>query len=187
MIQLHATQKLFKRLPLTTEGLLARTPHSEWLFQQPTLDINPLNHWHGNLITMQRRTCILMVHDATRFPLFLPGLTKPDLKKLNDRFTDALMNTLLKCGANEEQMTEAHYHLRPLEVDTQCNRSVQGTLNRLKDDLEYWLYYHEISVAEITGYRASADMAGLIRGIKGKDYVVPKEAMLTLLDRLESD
>ena len=85
MIHLHTTRKLFERLPLTDQGQLAPTPRSQWLYDRPALDINPLSGWHGHLITLQRRNCLLLVHDATRFPLFLPALTKPDLAELNDR------------------------------------------------------------------------------------------------------
>ena len=124
MIRLHATRKLFERLPLDEQGQLAPTPRSAWLFEAETIETNPLSGWHGNLLTYQRRNCVLLVHDATRFPLFLPALTKPDFAELNDRFVDALMNTLLKCGADQDQLDAAHRHLRPLQVDTQCNRSV---------------------------------------------------------------
>ncbi len=78
MIQLHATRKLFERLPLNEQGLVASTPRSDWLFKASPVEANPLSGWHGNLLTYQRRNCVLLVHDATRFPLLLPALTKPD-------------------------------------------------------------------------------------------------------------
>ena len=84
MIKLHATRKLFEKLTLTSEGTLPVTPMSKWLYEKPTLDINSLSGWHGHLVTLQRRNCILMAHDSTRFPLVLPALTKPDFAELND-------------------------------------------------------------------------------------------------------
>lgn len=184
VIQLHATRKLFERLPLTDQGQLAPTPRSQWLYDRPALDINPLSGWHGHLITLQRRNCLLLVHDATRFPLFLPALTKPDLAELNDRFVDALMNTLLKCGAEEDQLEAAHRHLRPLQVDTQCNRSVQGTLTRMKGEVEHLVYYDKLQVAEITGYPVGAWLAGMPAKAKDQGYLFPQRAMLALLGRL---
>ncbi len=99
------------------------------------------------------------MHDATRFPLILPALTKPDWKALNDLFVDTLMNTLLKCGANDVQLEAAEQALRPLQVDTNCNRSVQGTLNRIKGDIEHLLWYDQANIADLSGYRLGAWLA----------------------------
>ncbi|SDG33658.1 DUF6933 domain-containing protein [Idiomarina zobellii] len=107
MLKLHATRKLFEKLTITSDGALPGTPMSKWLYEKPSLDINPLSGWHGHLITLQRRNCVLMAHDSTRFPLVLPALTKPDFAELNDRFVDTFMNTLLKCGANEVHLETA--------------------------------------------------------------------------------
>lgn len=184
MIQLHATRKLFERLSLDDQGRLAPTSRSSWLYEAEPIEANPLSGWHGNLVTYQRRNCVLLVHDATRFPLFLPALTKPDFAELNDRFVDALMNTLLKCGADEGQMDAAHRYLRPLQVDTQCNRSAQATLNRMSLELEHALYYDNLNVAEITGYRQGAWMAQPPRTVKGQGVLWPQKAMLELLPGL---
>lgn len=184
MIRLHATRKLFERLPLNEDGQFAIAPRSQWLFDQAALDINPLSDWHGNLITLQRRNTLLLVHDATRFPLVLPVVTKPDLAELNDRFVDVLMNTLLKCGADDAQMKTAHAYLRPLQVDTQCSRSEQGTLNRMKDELEHLLWYDKVNIAGLSGYRTGAWLADTPRTVKGKGYLWPQKEMLNLLGRL---
>ncbi|WP_235041484.1 DUF6933 domain-containing protein [Vreelandella profundi] len=90
MIQLHATRKLSKRLPLNSDGQFAVSPRTEWLYQIPSLNINPLSGWHANVATLQRRNCVLLVHDETCFPLVLPAITKPDFFELNDRFVDCL-------------------------------------------------------------------------------------------------
>lgn len=186
MIQIHATRKLFEKLPLTNDGQFAVTPRTRWLFEQTALDINPLSGWHGNLITLQQRNTLLLVHDATRFPLVLPALTQPDWLELNDRFVDALMNTLLKCGASEEQMEVVQQALRPLQLDTDCNRSVQGTLNRMKSDLEHLLWYDQANIADLSGCRLGAWLADSPRNVKGRGSLWPQREMLALLDRLVS-
>ena len=184
MIQLHATRKLFEKLPLLENGQLAATPRSQWLFEQPILDINPLSGWHGNLVTLQRRNCVLLVHNATRFPLVLPALTKPDFAELNDRFVDVLMNTLLKCGADEAQMNAAHTCLQPLQVDTQCQRSEQATLTRVKLEFEQELLYHDSNISDLTGYSSGAWIASMPRTIKDQGTIFPVKAMLSLLSGL---
>ncbi len=187
MIQLHATRKLFERLPLDEHGQLAITPRSQWLFEQPALADNPLSGWYGNLVTLQRRNCLLMVHEATRFPLVLPALTKPELAELNDRFIDAFMNTLLKCGAEEAHLDAAHRHLRPLQVDTQCNRSAQSTLTRMKGDLEHYLWNTQVNIADLLGYGLGAWLARSPCNVKDRGWLHPIPAMLELLAILPRD
>lgn len=184
MIQLHATRKLFERLPLDENGQLPLTARSDWLQDRPPLDINPLSGWHGNLVTIQRRNCLLLVHDQSRFPLVLTALTKPDFVELNDRFEDALMNTLLKCGADDALMDAAHRYLRPLQVDSRCNRSVQGTLNQMKQDVEHIVCYDNLNVADMLGYSLGAMLADRPCGVKGRGYVWPQREMFALLAAL---
>lgn len=184
MIRLHATRKLFKRLPLDNQGFLSPTPRISWEHEESPLDDNPLSDWHCNLLTIQRRQCVLLIHDQTRFPVFIPALTKPDFCALSDRFADAFMNTLLKCDADELQMNTARGLLRPLQVDSQCNRSVQGTMNRMAFEIENMLVYKGINVAEITGYRIGAHMADAPYSVKGRGYLWPQSDMLALLTRL---
>ncbi len=136
-MQLHVTKTLFAKLPVDAQGRLAVTARSQSLFDATDLQINPLGGWHGKLMTIQRRNCVLLVHDATRFPLFIPALTKPDFAEFNAFFEDAFINAILKCGANEAQIAIADKCLRPLVIDTQCNRSVQGTLNQMGQELEH--------------------------------------------------
>lgn len=52
MIHLHASRKLFKKLPLNDQGQFTTTFNSQWLYKQPLLDSNPFGSWHGNLITL---------------------------------------------------------------------------------------------------------------------------------------
>jgi Domain of unknown function (DUF6933) len=172
MIQLHVTKKLLAKLPID-EAVKLPESYSE----------NPLSGWHGNLITLQRRNCIVMVHDATRFPLFLLCLTKPDFENLDYWFADALMNTLLKVGANDQQMTTATKLLAKLSIDSVCDRSVQGTMNRIKGDVEHMIWYDDAKIVDLSGPKIGAWLADSPCSIKGqKDFIIPNKAMLELLD-----
>lgn len=137
MVHLHATRKLLAKIPIDDAGRLPPTHRTQWLYDRPPLSDNPLDHWHGNLLTVQRRQCILPVHDETRFPVFLPCMTKPNIAELNDRFIDSFINTLLKCDADDALLNAAQAHMAPLQADTSYNRSVQGTLNRMGFELEH--------------------------------------------------
>ena len=115
--------------------------------------------------------------------MFLPALTKPDFAELNDLFIDAFMNTLLKSGADDRHMTAAQQYLCLLQVDTQCSRSVQGTLNRVKFEVECMLEDEPVDLAEVAGYSVGAWLSDTPRNIKGKGMIWPDRAMLKLLER----
>jgi hypothetical protein len=76
-----------------------------------------LNHWHGHYILIQRSPCVFLLHDATRFPLFIPNIKKSELGNLDYHFNDALMNTLLKLGADNALMDKAHSMIHRLCFD----------------------------------------------------------------------
>ncbi len=179
MIQIHATKKLLAKMPAQTK------PGSEDILAAPQ---SKLGTWHANLLTIQRRNCLLFVHDQTRFPVFIPALTKPDFAKIDRFFDDVLMNTLLKCGATQEQLDTAAALLQPLAFVGGTDRSVLGTLNQLGQDIDHILYFDSLNVAEMAGHALSAWLADRPCHVKGhKDYIWPRDAFLGLLDRLSCE
>jgi hypothetical protein len=173
---------------LLPEGEGARTFKSTALL--PILSLrereqNPLSGWHANLITVQRRNCVLLVHDATRFPLFIKGLVKADFARFDELFADALMNTLLKLGANQPQLDTATALLAPCRFDTDCNRSVQGTLNQMAGDIQHMLLFEQADLDAICSYRTGVWLANRPCTVKGqKDCIWPDKAMLALLNQV---
>jgi len=183
MLTIHATQKLYKKLTLDDQGCLAAenipaTAHTQHA------NNNPLSGWHANIIRLQGCQCVLLVHDATRFPLFIKGLLKADLASFDWHFADALMNTLLKLGAHQHQLDTAAALLGPCQFDSDCNRSVQGTMNQMKGDIEHMLCYDDIKLAAVSNDRTAAWLADrpcTVKGIKGSIW--PHKAMLALLSQ----
>jgi len=184
MISLHCTKKLTAKLLFDEKGFLP-SKNGDSISNESSTSTSPLSGWHANLLTIQRRNCILMVHDITRFPLLMTGLTKKEFAHLDFWFCDALMNTLLKINAIQRQMDAAAHALQPLRVDNDCNRSVQGTLNRAKGDFEHMLRYEHVSVEDVSAYGTAAWLAEAPCNVKGqKDCIWPIKAMLRLLDQI---
>jgi len=200
MITCYSTQKLLAKLPVAPDGLL---PEGSKLLASMdfVIDQNPLSGWHGNLITISRRQCILMVHSATRFPVLMIGLTKKDFATFDYLFSDALINTLLKVGANEHQMEAATQLLAPLSfvassADKINGRSVQGTSNQMKGDFEHMLAYDNLDIMNVSAYRTAAWLADRPCSVKctdegaaksKKDCIWPIKAMFDLLDNIALD
>lgn len=174
---LHCTKKLYAKLP---ESVKEAEPATSTISTQA----HWLN-WHANLVTIQRRQCIIAVHDTTRFALFVPCLAKKDFANLDEQFNDVLINTLLKSDIPPELVDVAATNYQPLTFDTFCNRSVQGTMNQVAQDIDYGFYYNRASVADICAYRYSAGLNHRPCGVKGhKDYIRPDKEMAKLLLKL---
>jgi hypothetical protein len=181
MITLYCTQKLLTKLPVP-QGLLPEGEALNASLNEKILN-NPLSGWHAHLLSLQRRQCVLLVHDQTRFPLLLSCLTKPDFATLDYHFADALMNTLLKLGADEDQMQTAQDLLAPVCIAKAFDRSVQGNMNQMGQEIEHMLQYQNVSINDISTYRTAVWLAQSPRKVKGqKDYLWPEKAMLALLD-----
>ena len=176
---LHCTKKLYAKLPESVkEAELATSAigtQAHWL------------NWHANIVTIQSRQCIIAVHDTTRFTLFIPCLTKKDFANLDEQFNGVLINTLLKSDIPPELVNVAATNYQPLTFDSICNRSVQGTMNQVTQDIDYGFYYNRESVADICAYRHSADLSQRLCGVKGqKDYIRPDKEMAKLLLKLST-
>lgn len=181
MIIIHATKKLYAKLPESVKVSASEA------VPDITAD-NPLTGWHANLLTLQRRNCALLVHDATRFPLFLKCLLKTDFDNFDRLFADALMNTLLKLDATQDQLNIAAALLAPCRFDTDCNRSVQGTMNQMAGDLEHMLWFDEARLENINSYSTGAWLADRPCTVKGqKGCIWPHKAMLTLLTQYDGE
>lgn len=169
----HSTQKLAAKLPLVSSTPL--THH------------NPLGDWHANLYTIDRRNCILFCHDQTRFVLFMAGLKKGDFANLDFWFQDLYANTMLKLGYDTALIEKVMALLDPLEFDTACDRSVQGSMRTAKQmDLD-GLLLDVSDVMELPIYSTSARLNQrpfTTKGMKGSECLWPERAMAEFLASL---
>ena len=181
MIHIHTTKKLYKKFGLDEDGCLKQFT-GEPMYPEKAVDINPLRDWHANSLTIQLCNCVMLVHDQTRFTVFIPCLVKKNFDHFQREFEYAFMNTLLKCGANDQQMGMAHSLLERIVIDTDCNRSVQGTQNQMIQTIQHLIYYDDIDITEITGHWVGAHLADTPCTVKGrKETLWPKRDMLALL------
>ena len=152
---------------------------------KPPLPKNPLNGWHAHLITLQRRQCVLFVHNYSRFALIIPCLKKLDFASLDWHFEDLLMNTLMRTGMPKDTITRAAHSIEPLQFDHPMDRSVMGTLNQLAADVEHQLWYEDMDVGELLPYSTSAWLSERPCKVKGqKDCIWPIDSMKAILDRV---
>jgi len=163
---IHCTRKLATKLPDDS-----RTPLDE---------TNPLGSWHANLYVIDRHNCVMFCHDQTRFILFMAGLKKADFANLDNWFGDIFANTMLKLGYEPRLMEKALGLLDPLEFDTSCDRSVQGSLRTTRAMELEALLMDVPDVLDLPIYSASATLNHrpvTTKGMKGSECLWPDKAM----------
>ena len=126
----------------------------------------------------------MLLHDATRFPVFIPALKKPDFATLDYYFEDVFMNALIKCGAEDKHMNAAVSMLSPLKIDNKYTKSGLGRISSMKQSILFYIERYGLNVAELTGYSMSSQLATEPTSIMGKTYKIPADEMLRMLDEV---
>jgi hypothetical protein len=120
---LHCTAKLAAKLPVVSTTPLAED--------------SPLGGWHGHLLMMERRQCVMLVHDATRYALFLPCMRKEQLADIAGWHRDLFLAALAAQGIPDATIGRVKLALGVLRCDRVTDRSVLGSLRVAADDL-WW-------------------------------------------------
>ncbi|MCP5413469.1 MAG: hypothetical protein H6961_02430 [Chromatiaceae bacterium] len=120
---IHCSKKLATKLPEVSSTPLQET--------------SPLGSWHAHLFTLDRRQCVMFCHDATRYCLFLAGLRKPHFAELGSKwFRELFTATLAVVGVPDTKIKKVELMLGPVRFDTATDRSVQGSINIARQDLQ---------------------------------------------------
>ena len=166
---IHCSQKLAAKLPGVSPAPLEET--------------SPLGSWHGHLFTLDRRQCVMFCHDATRYVLFMAGVSKADFAELGGRwFRPLYLATLAVSGCPDTQIKKVELALGPMRFDTATDRSVQGSLRVAKQDLEAWLY-RVPNVMDLNPLAMSCHLNERPATVYGK-CVWPDKAMLEAVARI---
>ena len=102
----------------------------------------PLGCWHANLLTIDRRKCVLFTNDLTRYSLFVPYLRKPDFQRIEEVFGQNLFKSLLNEGLSQEHIELVLEEIKEIAITRTSNRSVLGTMNDLTNQIT-WRIQHE--------------------------------------------
>lgn len=91
-----------------------------------------LGNWYANLLHIGRRKCVLFTHEQTLYSLFVPGLKKPEFKRLDDIFLMTLADHLHHDGFEPASIKNIlDGYTGRLEFAKTENKSVLGSMNDL--------------------------------------------------------
>lgn len=141
--------------------------------------------WHGNLLHLFRRKCVLLVNDATRYALFLPGLVKRDFQNFERVFLEHFALSLALLGANEGQIAQGKLLLGAFSYGKTHNRSVLASMNDVKFNLKFMLEARLGRLPETFEERMWINSYLNKTPSSGKDLngiIFPDREMLRLLD-----
>jgi len=125
----------------------------------------------------------MFCHDATRYVLFLPGLRKEHFAALGGRwFRPLYLATLAAFGCPDTQLRNVELALGAVRFDTATDRSVQGSLQVAKQDLEAWVF-RAANVMDLDPVAVSCRLNERPATVRGK-LVWPKKAMLERVEAL---
>lgn len=93
------------------------------------------NDWYANLIWIDRRKCLLLVHANTLFPVFIADVRKPQLT----RFSVYLAGTVVTALADEGLSPDSLGPLDPahVQVARTASRSVLGFMSDMASTSQY--------------------------------------------------
>ncbi|WP_432823349.1 DUF6933 domain-containing protein [Trichloromonas sp.] len=122
---LHCTKKLTVKLPDISSS--------------PLGEKSLLGSWHGHLVQIARRQCVLFCHDETRYMLFVPGVKKPHFEDLGRVHRDLFLMSLAAQGVPDAKIMRAGMALGPAAFDGATDRSVLASMNVALGDLGAYL------------------------------------------------
>lgn len=143
--------------------------------------------WHGNLIHLFRRKCVLLVNDETRFTLFIPGLVKKDFADFANVFRHHFEKALGYMEANPAQIAQAKLLLGGFSYHKTHSRSVLGTMNDMKSQVEFMLKArlgHLPGTAEEHRWLASYLNETPCSGKDLDGFIIPAREMSKLINRV---
>jgi hypothetical protein len=97
---------------------------------------SPTGDWYGHIFSLERRKCVLFIHEPTLFVCLALDVTKAAYRHIATFFLSLLDRTLRHEGFSEEERTWLLSQHRDLAVGQTMNRSTLGSLNNRVTDMK---------------------------------------------------
>jgi hypothetical protein len=170
---LHCTKRLAAKLP---PDLFRNPPHAVSPDKR-----TPLGDWHGHLLLLDRRQCVIFCHDRTRYVLFLHGLRAAQFADLGRWHQELFLATLAVQGMPSSHLVRLELMFGPFRIDCRTDRSVLGSLRVAADDLRYGSLPRVANVLDLDPLVISHELNQRPCRV-GKACIWPAEAMRKLVE-----
>ncbi|CAM4176297.1 hypothetical protein L1N85_13685 [Paenibacillus alkaliterrae] len=92
-------------------------------------NFNPLYCWHAHLFSFNRRKCILVMNNETRYNFVMFGLLKADFKRFSDLIVKQLSDNLLADGIEQALVDNYLQNRGDVSYTPTSDRSIIGQIN----------------------------------------------------------
>lgn len=167
-----------------TKRLAAKLPHDHFRNAAASSsqdERTTLGEWHGHLLLLDHRQCVMFCHDLTRYVLFLPGLRAAQFADLGRWHRELFLATLAVQGIPSSHLARLELMFGSLRIDCRTDRSVVGSLRVAADDLRYGSLPRVANVLDLDPLVISHELNQRPCRI-GKTWVWPAEAMQKLVE-----
>ena len=134
---------------------------------------SPLGCWHANLLSLDRRKCVLFTNDKTRYSFLVPGLKKPDFKMLDEVFRQNLFRNLMRDGFAQEAIEKVLDEVREIAFTKTSSRSVLGTMNDMTSIIK-WNVHDEGGLLNVDVVEMNSKLNRMPLGPLGYKFAIEK-------------
>ena len=127
--------------------------------------------WHANLITVDRRKTVVLVHDNSHYVLILHGLKAKDFKNLGDHILASIRETFLAELIKEEVVTQFIAQSPGISYTKTKNRSTVARLNKTCEIIG--LFSDFLTLDSVIQSTASIKASGCLIGDGANGYIYP--------------
>jgi F0F1-type ATP synthase delta subunit len=163
---LHCTQKLLKEL-----GNLP--------LQKPDVPTTGLGNWYANLLTIDRRKCILFTNEKTLYSFLVPKVKKDNLKNIVDEFLLNLSMNLQAEGIPIEVISKVMQEYSDIGFAKTVNKHVLGSMNELTFQYKDIIMNRYARIEQVKALELNREINRTIMG--GINYLKPVESLRELL------
>lgn len=184
-MKIQCTKKLLDMLP-TLPGSPDDHPGDAGPQAAGSREADPLFGWHANLVKVGRRQMLLMLNDYSRYPLFVYGVKRADLKNLPALFQQALTEIWLADGIDQPTVDRYLDLAGPIRITRSGSRSYVSNMVQLALDLPFYLDEPGLlDESRLIQTRLSMRFSDRSEKI-GRHFLAPREALDERLERLEA-
>jgi hypothetical protein len=163
---LHCTQKLLKEL--------GNPP-----LQKPDIPTAGLGNWYANLLTIDRRKCILYTNEKTLYSFLLPTVKKENLRNIADEFLLNLNLNLQAEGFPIEVISRVMQEYSDIGFAKTVNKHVLGSMNELTFQYKDIIMNRYARIEQVKALELNKEVNRTI--MKGIQYLQPVESLRELL------
>lgn len=139
--------------------------------------------WHANIATVNRRKAVILINDATRMPVLLYGLKAAEFKRLDTLMIDAIKETMLAFGIDEELVGKYITESGAITFTKTDSKVVIGNMNQLVSNLQF--YANELTLTAYNQIQFNLQYMDYPFTI-GKDYKTAKDLLPEYMAKLEN-